>query len=98
MGAETMGSFRSVGSRSVALLSSLWVGPNNYYRKAQAHHRAVELRHGFRPISGIDGFWLILAVSIASLSAVAIAVVVCVSQMEPDPWIDALERFRQVND
>ena len=85
MGAETMGSFRSVGSRSVALLSSLWGGPNNYYRKAQAHHRAVELKHGYRPISGIDGLSLILAVSIASLSAVAIAVVVCVQSNGAGP-------------
>ena len=87
---------RGVAVSSIAIKSLGWA--KNYYRKAQAHHRAVELKHGYRPSSGIDGFSLILAVSIASLSAVAIAVVVCVSQMEPDPWIDALERFRQAND
>ena len=98
MGTEKMGSFRSVGSRSVAFLSSLWSGVDDNLLKAQAHRRAVELRHGFRQSSGIGGFWLVLAVSIASFSAVVIAFAVIPLLIGPDPCIDALERFRQASD
>ena len=99
MGTEKMGSFRSVVSRLVASLSSLWSGVDDPFLKAQAHRRAVELRHGFRQSSGIGGFWLVLAVSIASFSAVVIAFgVVFPIIFEPDPCIDALERFRQAID
>ncbi len=98
MGTENMGSFRSVGSRSVAFLSSFWSGVDDNLLKAQAHRRAVELRHGFRQSSGIGGFWLVLAVSVASFSAVVIAFAVIPPLIGPDPCIDVLERFRQASD
>ena len=99
MGTEKMGSFRSVGSRSVAFLSSLWSGVDDNFLKAQAHRRVVELRHGYRQSSGIGGLSLVLAVSIVSFSAVAIAFAVVIPILfEPDPCIDALEMFRQAID
>ena len=82
MSATKLESFRSMVSRSLALLSSLLGEADDSLRKSQAHRRAVELKHGYKP-SSISGVSLILAVSIASISAVAIAVAVAATQIEP---------------